>query len=217
MTEAFDLEATRGAVLDAALVHVPFEGWTETALIAGARDAGFDAAMALRVFPGGVNEAIEWMSLRADRRAMAALEARDLSKMRVRDRVTLAVRTRIEMEGPHREAARRTLTILAAPMNAPLGLKLLFRTVDALWYAAGDTATDFNFYTKRALLAGVYAATSLYWLDDRSENSAESWAFLDRRIGEVMQVPKIIGRIGDALGRFPMPFAGLRARARTRP
>ncbi len=215
MTEAFDLEAKRGAVLGAALVHVPFEGWTEAALIAGARDAGFDASMALRVFTGGVNEAIEWMSRRADRRAMAALEARDLSKMRVRDRVTLAVRTRIELEGPHREAARRTLTILAAPTNAPLGLKLLFRTVDALWYAAGDTATDFNFYTKRALLAGVYAATSLYWLDDSSENSAESWAFLDRRIAEVMQVPKFIGRIGDVLGRFPMPFAG--SRARTRP
>ncbi len=214
MTEAFDLEATRGAVLDAALVHVPFEGWTQTALAAGAKDAGFDPVMALRVFTGGVNEAIEWMSRRADRRAMAALEARDLSKMRVRDRVTLAVRTRIELEGPHREAARRTLTILAAPTNAPLGLKLLFRTVDALWYAAGDTATDFNFYTKRALLAGVYAATSLYWLDDRSENSAESWAFLDRRIGEVMQVPKIIGRIGETLGRIPMPFSGLRARNR---
>ncbi len=215
MTEAFDLEATRGAVLDAALVHVPFEGWTQTALAAGAKDAGFDPVMALRVFTGGVNEAIEWMSRRADRRAMAALEARDLSKMRVRDRVTLAVRTRIELEGPHREAARRTLTILAAPTNAPLGLKLLFRTVDALWYAAGDTATDFNFYTKRALLAGVYAATSLYWLDDRSENSAESWAFLDRRIAEVMQVPKIIGRIGETLGRIPMPFAGLRARTRS--
>ncbi|WP_374298103.1 COQ9 family protein, partial [Sphingomonas sp.] len=97
-------------------------------------------------------------------------------------------------------------SFLAMPLNAALALKLLYRTVDAIWYAAGDNATDFNFYTKRGLLAGVYSATLLYWLNDRSQDCADTWAFLDRRIEEVMQVPKLLGRLGSLTERLPNPF-----------
>lgn len=192
---AFDLDAARDRVLDAALPHVPFDGWTEATLTRGAADAGLAPHAALQAFPRGVLEAVEHFSRRADRRMMEALEARDRAALKVRERVALGVRLRLEQNAAHREAIRHALGLLALPLNAPLAAKLLYRTVDAIWYAAGDTATDFNFYTKRGLLAGVYGATLLYWLDDRSEGQADSWAFLDRRIAEVMRAPRALGEL----------------------
>lgn len=210
--EGFDLGAARDRVLDAALVHVPFDGWSARALAQGAADAGYDASMAARVFPRGGIEAVEYFSRRADRRMMAALESRDLKAVKIRERVALAVRTRLEAHAAHREAIRRALALLALPPNAPLAAALLYRTVDAIWYACGDTATDYNFYTKRALLAAVYAATVPYWLDDGSEGSADTYAFLDRRIGEVMRVPGLLKDLQDRLGRLPSPFRAFRLR-----
>ena len=92
---------------------------------------------------------------------------------------------------PHREAVQRSLSLFATPLNIPRGAKLLYDTVDTIWHAAGDRSTDFNFYTKRGLLAGVYAATSLYWLDDRSDDMEATKAFLDRRLAEVLAIPKL--------------------------
>ena len=100
--------------------------------------------------------------------------------------------------------------------HAPLALKLLYRTVDAIWYAAGDNATDFNFYTKRALLAGVYSSTVLYWLNDKSAGCADSWSFLDRRIDEVMQVPKLLGRVSAITEPLPQSVPGRAAHAAAR-
>lgn len=204
--QGFDLSAARDRVLDAALVHVPFDGWSERALAQGAIDAGYDASMAVRVFPRGGIEAVEHFSRRADKRMMEELGQRDLRAVKIRERVALAVRTRLEANAAHREAIRRAIALLALPSNAPLAAKLLYRTVDAIWYACGDTATDYNFYTKRALLAAVYAATVPYWLEDGSEGSADTYAFLDRRIAEVMKVPGLIKDVQDRLGRLPNPF-----------
>jgi ubiquinone biosynthesis protein COQ9 len=97
------------------------------------------------------------------------------------------------------------------PQNAALSARLLYKTVDAIWYAIGDRSTDFNFYTKRALLAGVYGSTVLYWLEDKSEGQAESWGFLDRRIADVMRVPQGLARLGKLGERFPDPLKLLRA------
>jgi ubiquinone biosynthesis protein COQ9 len=108
---------------------------------------------------------------------------------------------------PHREAVRRSLTLMALPQNLPLGATLLYEVVDTLWHAAGDSSTDFNFYTKRGLLAGVYAATTLYWLDDRSEGNAATEAFLERRLAEVQAIP----RLKSAATRLPNPLRILRA------
>ncbi len=115
-------------------------------------------------------------------------------------------RARLAVLDPHREAVRRALALLTLPHNLPLSLKLLYDTVDAMWYAAGDTATDFNFYTKRGLLAGVYAATTLYWLDDRSPGAADTHAFLDRRLGDVMAIPRYGARLRESLARLPNPL-----------
>ena len=211
------IEKTRARLLAAALPHVPFDGWTGAAIRAGARDAGLSAAEAANAFPGGPVEMLEFMSRDWDQRMLEALEREDVASLRVRERVALAVRRRLEAHVGEREAVRRGAAVLALPQNAALGLRLLYRTVDAVWYAAGDTATDFNFYTKRALLAGVYAATLFAWLDDRSPGQEETWRFLDRRIADAMRLPQVAKRLFEPLRWLPNPAYLVRRRRRPAP
>jgi ubiquinone biosynthesis protein COQ9 len=208
-----DSEALRERLIDAAVAHVPFDGWGDKALAAAAQDLGIDPALARNAFPGGAIEMIECHSRLADRRMVAAFEQADKTGLKLREKVALAVRLRLTANVAHREAIRRALTILALPVNAPLAARLLYRTVDAVWYGLGDRSTDYNFYTKRMLLAGVYSATLLYWINDKSSESTETWAFLDRRIAEVMQIPKAMGRLGKLAEKLPDPLRFLRRRA----
>ena len=202
-----DRDIQRAALLKATLPHVPFDGWTRTALVAGARDAGIEQALADNAFPRGMAELLEFYHRQADLEMVRALEAHpDLAALKTREKVALAIRLRLEANAGHREAIRQALSFLALPTNAPLGAKCLYRTVDAIWYAAGDKATDFSFYTKRALLAGVYSATVLYWLNDKSEGFAETWAFLDRRIADVMKIYELRARFDRFAERLPDPF-----------
>jgi ubiquinone biosynthesis protein COQ9 len=202
-----DRGAQREALLKATLPHVPFDGWTHTALIAGARDAGIEPALADNAFPGGMGELLDFYHRTADIEMVRALEAQpDLTGMRVRDKVALAIRLRLEANAVHREAIRQALSFLALPANAPLGAKCLYRTVDAIWYAVGDRSTDFSFYTRRALLAGVYGGTVLYWLNDKSEGFADTWAFLDRRIDDVMKIGQLRAGLDRFLDQLPDPF-----------
>ena len=198
-----DIEKVRDELMFATLPHVAFDGWTRTAIQAGAADAGLDGATALNAFPGGAAELIEAFSAWGDRRMLEELERRDLAAMRVSERVAAAVRCRLELLLPHQEALRRGLSFFALPPNGALGLKCLYRTVDAIWYAAGDNSTDYNFYSKRLLLAGVYSSTLLYWLNDKSEGRAASWAFLERRIAEVLRIGGRFGRGMKALMDLP--------------
>jgi ubiquinone biosynthesis protein COQ9 len=211
------LDAVRDKLLDATLAHVPFDGWSETALATGAKAIGVDAATAHRAFPGGALAMIEYFNERADREMAAALARQEPAPPRLRDRIALAIRLRLEANAGHREAIRRGLTFLALPQNAPVGAKCLYRTVDAIWHAAGDMSTDFSFYTKRALLAGVYSATVLYWLNDASEGFTRSWAFLDRRLDEVLRVFGGIGRVARGLDNLPDPFKLFRPTTGRRP
>ncbi len=206
--------AMREKLLSAALAHVPFDGWTRTALQTGARETGLAATTVLELFPGGPAEALELFNTLADRRMVAALEARDPAATKVRARIAAAVRLRLEANARHREAIRQGLSFLALPPNLALAARLLYLTVDAIWYAAGDRSTDHNFYTKRGLLAGVYGATLLYWLNDRSEGFHETWAFLDRRIAEVLRIPQALGRVGQFARKLPDPFRLFAGRAR---
>lgn len=198
-----DIETTRRRLLETTLNHVPFDGWSMTALQRAAGDLGLDAATAVNAFPGGPAELIVFHSAEADRRMLEELQPMDLPAMRVRDRIAAVVRLRLEQNAAHREAIRRALAFLALPQNGPLALKCLYRTVDAMWYAAGDTSTDYNFYTKRLLLSGVYSSTLLFWLNDESEGSAETWAFLARRIDEVLKVGGSLGKGVKALLDVP--------------
>lgn len=192
-------EKAREKLLEAALPHVVFDGWSDRALAAGAADLEMEPLELDRLFPGGPAEAIEFFSATADRQMLKGLAKLDLESMRVRDRVAAAVRLRLEAIAPHREAVQRGMAFLALPHNAALALSCLYRTVDAVWHGIGDRSVDYNFYSKRLLLSGVYSSTLLYWLNDRSEGSEATWAFLDRRIDEVL---KIGGRFGKTVGRF---------------
>ena len=203
MTE--HLAAERRAILDKALDHVPFDGWTERSLRQGAKEAGLDDTMARLAFPRGGADAIEFWSAETDREMAAALAGQNITDLKIRERIAAAVRWRLETLAPHREAVRRSLSYLSQPQHAGLGLRCLYRTVDEMWHAAGDTATDFNFYTKRGLLAGVYTSTMLFWLDDDSEDHAATWPFLDRRIADALRIPQISGRLRKIPAAIPRP------------
>jgi len=201
-----EVEEFREKVLLAALAHVPFEGWTNAALHTGAQDAGLDPAQAARTFPGGPVEAIDFFNRYADAKMLQALDGMDLENMRVRDRIIAAIQARFEQNLPHREAVRRALAVLSMPLNAPVGMRCVSRTVDAIWRAAGDSSTDYNWYTKRGLLAGVYTATVLYWLNDKSEGNTDTHNFLERRIETVMRIGGAIGRAGKSFAGAGSPF-----------
>jgi ubiquinone biosynthesis protein COQ9 len=209
-----DVQKTRDEILVATLDQVVFDGWTRKALKAGVAEAGYPEDMALRAFPGGVVELAEHFSDYADRRMTAALEGLDLDGLRVHERVAAAVRARLEPLGGHREAMRRLLSFLALPTNAVLAARSAYRTVSAIWYAAGDEATDFSYYTKRALLAPVYTATVFYWLADESEDFADTWDFLDRRLADVLMLPKAQARMRAAFAGMPTPLRAFRQAAR---
>lgn len=198
------LAEERLGILEAALPHVPFDGWSLATLRVAAKDAGYDESMAALAFPGGVAELIDYWSVVADAKMTLAYEAANTGEMRFRDRITFLVRARIDAVADHRDAVRRALTHVTRPSKAGTGIRGLYRTVDEMWYAAGDTSTDFSFYTKRGTLAGVYASTLLYWLDDRSEDASDTWAFLDRRIADVMRIPQKRAKLEEAarIGRY---------------
>jgi len=205
-----ELTSRRDKILLASLHHVVFDGWTKAALQAGVQDAGFDADMALRAFPGGLPDLAQHMADWADRRMLDELTDLDLDAMRVRDRVAAGVKARLQVVTPYREAMRRLLAYLTLPQNAPMAARQTWRTVDEIWYAAGDDAADFNYYTKRSLLLPVYTTTVLYWLNDDSDGMAATWDYLDRRISDVLKVPALKARIQKALSSLPGPFAAFR-------
>lgn len=181
------MEKIKDQLLDAALMHVPFDGWSETTFRAAIADSGVEAQLARAACPRGAVDLAVAFHLRGDEDMVARLHQIDLSAMRFRDRVATAVRFRLEAV-EDKEVVRRGATLFALPQYAADGSKLVWGTADRIWNALGDTADDVNWYTKRASLSAVYGATVLYWLGDESPNDAATWEFLDRRIAGVMRV-----------------------------
>jgi ubiquinone biosynthesis protein COQ9 len=182
-------EALKNTLLDAAIAHVPFDGWSDATLRAGLADAGIDAATGRILFPkGGVDLALAYHR-RGDAAMRDALSREDLAALRFRDRVARAVRLRIEAADI--ELVRRGTTLFALPQNAMAGAGAVWGTADAIWTALGDQTRDLNWYSKRATLSAVYGATVLFWLGDDSQDHQATWEFLDRRIGDVMEIEKL--------------------------
>ena len=160
------IEPLRAAILARILPHVPFSGWTEESLRLAAEEAteeateeaGASEISLARAFPGGVAECVEYFSSQADRAMERALAGYHLGSMKIREKVGLAVRLRLEGNSAEREAVRRAVRFFALPHHTGRGLQSLYRTVDAVWYAIGDRSTDFNFYTKRLLLHPAFLA-----------------------------------------------------------
>ena len=185
------LKSERERILEFALGHVPSHGWTEQSLRMATTDAGFEESMSRRAFPRGINDLIDTYLSKADDLMLGELEKCSLAAMPIRDRIRSAVKLRLEQSSEQREAIRRLIALQCTPQHAGSAMLALHRTVDKMWRAAGDKSADFNFYTKRALLAGVYSSTTLFWLNDHSAGFSETWHFLDRRINDVMRLQKV--------------------------
>tara|TARA_R110002074_G_scaffold56801_4_gene139973 strand:- start:1415 stop:2101 length:687 start_codon:yes stop_codon:yes gene_type:complete len=184
-------------LLDAALDHVPFDGWSGATFDAAIRDSQLDATVARSVCPrGGVDLAVAYHK-RGDAQMLERLKTEDLGALRFRDRIAVAVRIRLEVV-TDKEVVRRGTALFALPQYLADGAKLIWGTCDDIWDALGDTSDDVNWYTKRATLSGVYSATVLYWLGDTSEDHAATWEFLDRRIDNVMQIEKAKAQVRES-------------------
>jgi ubiquinone biosynthesis protein COQ9 len=203
-------ERDRDRLIEAMLPDVAFDGWSRPVIRAGARRIEMSPEEAAALFPRGAPDLAIAFSRWADRRMLDWYEAAPPEAAGTAARVKRALELRFEVVAPWREAVRRALSVMALPPHAVLGMRLVYDTVDGIWYAAGDTATDFSFYTKRMTLAGVYAAALMYWLDDRSEDFAETRAFIDRRLADVARFGQGRGRLETAVQRLPNPFRLLR-------
>lgn len=180
----------RDAALLAVVPLVPARGWTVEAL---QEAAGPDADL---LFPGGPADMVEaWTDL-ADRQMEADAAAFDMTELGLTARVRTVIARRLQRQAPHKEAVRQGLAVLSLRGRGVLGARMLGRTVDAIWFAAGDTSADFSWYTKRAILAGVYGATLLFWLQDGSEGDADTLAFLERRLAGVGRIGQLRSRLG---------------------
>lgn len=206
-------EPLRRAALAAALARAPFEGWSPVMLRRAAADAGADRAALAAAFPKGVADLLAYWSVTADEEMRARMRGPDFAARRIRDKVAFAIETRLALLRPHKEAVRRAAATLALPVYAPLAARLAWKTADAVWRGLDDRSTDFNFYTKRAILAGVWSATLARWLADETPDDADTKAFLARRIENVMQFEKLKNRLRD-LGLDPAKPAGWLARLR---
>jgi ubiquinone biosynthesis protein COQ9 len=204
-------DGERERLIEAILPDVPFDGWSRRALRGAARRASIPFEEATALFPRGAPDMVAAMSQWADRQMLRRLEAALLQpsgaeRLGLSRRVALAVHLRFEVVLPWREAVRRGLTMLALPHNLPLGLRLLYDSVDAIWEGVGDHPTDFSYYTKRASLAAILAAATLYWLDDRSPNFTDTDAFVERRLADLYRLTGIRRRFSAASDALPNPF-----------
>ena len=190
MDQPSPLEALRQRLALVVGEHAVFDGWSRAAVDAAADKLGIDHARARLAMPktqaGLVDAYIQGVDLALEKH----FTPKRLAGMKIRDKIRALVWQRLEIMAPAREAVRRGLAILAMPQNLPLAMRIGWRTADLMWRLAGDTSTDFNHYTKRMTLGGVYASTLLAWLDDDSDQWRDTAAFLDRRIDNVMQFEK---------------------------
>lgn len=184
-------------LLQAALMHVPFDGWSQATFDAAIADSGVERTVAQSICPRGAVDLAILYHQHGDAAMVARMGETDLGALKYSARVAAAVRFRLEAV-EDKEVVRRGTTLFALPMYAGDGAKAVWGTADAIWNTLGDTSEDVNWYTKRATLSGVYSATVLYWLGDTSEDHAETWAFLDRRIENVMQIEKLKAQVNNS-------------------
>ncbi|MEB3416777.1 COQ9 family protein [Alteriqipengyuania sp. WL0013] len=168
-----------------------FDGWTDEALAMAADMEGVDPATARLAYKGGAMAMIAAWIARIDRDMARELPPETLATMKIRERIRALVQYRLDAVRGQEEALRRALAIMAMPQNAPLALRLGWNSADTMWRLAGDTATDYNHYTKRTILASIYSATLLAFVNDQTDDKAETAAFLDRRIDGVMKFEKV--------------------------
>ena len=189
------LEEVRAALAPRLAAHAGFDGWGPAAVDAAADEEGVDRAIARLAFAGGAVDLVDAWFDSLDRRVVAAFPVDRLEPMRVSGRIRAFVEHRLDLMAPDREGLRRALGVLARPQNLATTARLGWRTADRLWRLAGDTATDWNHYSKRAILMGVYGSTIAVFLDDDSEGQADTRAFLGRRLAEVGRFEQVKAKL----------------------
>lgn len=195
----------RDAILKAALKIAPFEGWTNLTLKRAAREAGFPEGADELYFENGVSGLLEHWSDALNAQTAQEIEKLDLDALKIRERVTQGVLLRLQAIGPHEEAARRASSRLILPDLAAKGVRQIWSAADTIWRAIGDTSTDANYYSKRAILSSVIGATLPIWLSDTSDDKETARAFLDKRIENVMEFEKLKWRVKSFTKDFPEP------------
>jgi ubiquinone biosynthesis protein COQ9 len=198
-----DDEASKAAVLKAALPYTASDGFTEVILKRAGDEAGLSKGDLARLFPDGPSSLIDVFFASVDSEMEKRLAKAKLPSLKIRERIIKAVETRLDIVRPNKEAARRASAYLTLPPHAALGARLLYRSVDSMWRAAGDTSTDFNFYTKRAILAGVYTSTLVRWFNDENEGETATQEFLAARIENVMQFEKFKAEVKERFSGLP--------------
>ncbi|HTU13260.1 MAG TPA: COQ9 family protein [Allosphingosinicella sp.] len=209
-----NLDELKAALAPKLGAHAAFDGWGEAALAMAADELGVPADRARLAFPGGTADMIDAWFDWVDRAMLEAFPPEKIAAMKIRDRIRNLLSFRLQTLAPYREALRRALAILALPRNAARGVALAWRSADRIWRVAGDVATDFNHYSKRTILIGVYGSTTMVFLDDESEDLAETHAFLDRRIEEVMRFEKAKARWKGPGGGPPFSISRFLGRLR---
>ena len=202
MAHAPERSPERDNAIAAMLPHVPFDGWTLRALRRGLADIDVPAGEAELLFPGGTTDMIEAFCDWADRRMEAEAATLDLTASRLHERVRAVIALRLAQNSPYKEAVRRAIALLALPSHTRLAATCTARTIDAIWYAAGDRSADFSWYTKRAILGAVYSVTLLYWLRDNGDDDTTTLAFLDRRLAGVGRIGALRRRVGHTVERL---------------
>lgn len=200
MSDGF--EPARERILTEFLKIAPFDGWTALALDQAAKEAQVDPATCSAAFPAGVRDVLRAWSMKNDAAMAEAMEAPAFADLKIREKVAFAVKARIDALRPHKEAARRAAAMLALPPYGFLGAQLAWKTADAIWRGLGDKSADYNFYTKRGILTGVWTSTFARWLADDSEDEIATNEFLDARIANVMEFEKAKAKVKE-LGLDP--------------
>ena len=171
-----------------ALPDVPFDGWTKALMERTAERLQSTESMVNAGFPEGIHDLVRYFFIWATEETLKKLKAADPDALRMRDRIAFGVRTELEILAPYKQAVSAALSFMALPPHSFTMPKLVWHAADKLWRAAGDTSTDYNHYTKRILLSGVLTSTTLYWINDTSKGHTQTWAFLDRRIDNVLKI-----------------------------
>jgi len=219
MTKPDPSHIARLALLEAVLPHVPFDGWSNISLKRGVENSDLPTGAEELYFPGGPLEMIKFWNGEMDKAVKADLAKLDLTKMRIRDKVTAGVLSRLYAIGPFEEAARRAISRTALPDGLLLGPKILWAAADTIWRAVGDTSTDINYYSKRTTLSAVISTSLASWLTDDDPEKAKARAFLDARIENVMQFEGAKYKAKKRLAGMPSPaeiLGGLRYGRRRR-
>lgn len=199
-------QGAQDLIIEKILKYVPISGWTIESLRQAVIDAGYQDGDEYRAFRGDIDRLVAYYLDYNDRQMLSKLEDIDLSAMRVKDRVATAVMVRFRMAEPHKQVAVKTSDYLKHPTRASVAAKSLYNTVSQIWYACGDNSTDYNFYTKRGLLAAVYSATFMFWLKDDSEDNIRTRAYLSKKLDQVMQIPKIKSVLKDGFAFMKTKF-----------